>query len=395
MLAALRHLLVRGVRRASVGCVRRHQREARCSRRRRAGLRGRDLRLSPGTARWCSTPATACRRGPPRPTRGEFSRAGRRRPRRGRRRRRDRGHARRARGQVVRGRRRRPDRGPGRAALGDRGADVTDGGLDAPVDALLVAGKSGMIDHDVAAETSRPTAIVPLTPLPVTAKAYAVLRRAGVMYVPDFLSLAAPLLASCDGDSAADPVERIRATVAEVASSGADAWLVAVGLAEAFLGTGRTPCPLAARWPDRQPRVVLTGPAAESGTARAPGRARRVWGDRARRRDAPSAPSARWWGCRTGCPSTSRSRPPTKLSPNSSRSRTEPLRWGELVVREAQPEHGDVLRRTLRLHLRQIVVGQSEVTLAAGANGERERRLRQDRSEHGGRRPSSPARTHR
>jgi hypothetical protein len=127
-------------------------------------------------------------------------------------------------------------------ALGDRGAEVTDGELDAPADALLVAGKSGLINHEVA-EGIKAATIVPLTPLPVTAKAYAVLRRAGVAYVPDFVALAAPLLATCAPQADADPVDRVRATVAELAPSGPDAWLVAVGMAEAFLSTWQDALP--------------------------------------------------------------------------------------------------------------------------------------------------------
>jgi glutamate dehydrogenase/leucine dehydrogenase len=127
-------------------------------------------------------------------------------------------------------------------ALGDRGAQVDDGGLDTPGDALLVAGKSGMITHEVA-EGIKAGAVVPLTPLPLTAKAYAVLRRAGVTYVPDFVALAAPLLAACDSEHATEPIERVRATVSELAPSGPDGWLVAVGMAEAFLSTWQEALP--------------------------------------------------------------------------------------------------------------------------------------------------------
>jgi len=127
-------------------------------------------------------------------------------------------------------------------ALGDRGADVADGELDAPADALLVAGKSGMITHE-AAEGVKATTVVPLTPLPITAKAYAVFRRAGVIYIPDFVALAAPLLAACDSDNETDPVERVQTAVTELAPSGPDAWLVAVGIAEAFLSTWQEALP--------------------------------------------------------------------------------------------------------------------------------------------------------
>jgi hypothetical protein len=127
-------------------------------------------------------------------------------------------------------------------AVSDRGAEVVDDGLDAPCDALLVAGKSGMITHEVA-EGVKAGAVVPLTPLPITAKAYAVFRRAGVTYVPDFVALAAPLLAACDSQDATDPVERVRTTATELAPSGPDSWLVAVGTAEAFLSTWQDALP--------------------------------------------------------------------------------------------------------------------------------------------------------
>jgi len=127
-------------------------------------------------------------------------------------------------------------------ALSDRGAEVADGGLNAATYALFVAGKSGVVTHEVA-EGVKAGAVVPLTPLPVTGKAYAVFRRAGIAYVPDFMALAAPLLAACDAGNETDPVERVRTTVAELASSGPDAWLVAVGMAETFLSTWQEALP--------------------------------------------------------------------------------------------------------------------------------------------------------
>ncbi len=126
--------------------------------------------------------------------------------------------------------------------LADRGADVVDGSLDAPADALLVAGKSGLITHESAAAIKAET-VVPLTPLPITAKAYAAMRRAGITYVPDFIALAAPLLAVCDPENETDPIDRVRDTAAELASSGPDAWLVSVGIAEAFLSTWQDDLP--------------------------------------------------------------------------------------------------------------------------------------------------------
>jgi hypothetical protein len=127
-------------------------------------------------------------------------------------------------------------------ALGDKGANVNDGGLDAPVDALLVAGKSGVIDHETA-DGVKAGAVVPLTPIPVTAKAYAVFRRAGITYVPDFIALAAPLLAAFDAQHETEPVDRVREMVTELVPHGPDAWLVAAGLAEGFLSTWQPSLP--------------------------------------------------------------------------------------------------------------------------------------------------------
>ena len=130
-----------------------------------------------------------------------------------------------------------------KVAAADRGANVLDdGSLEAPADALLVAGKTGLIDHH-AAESVKAQTVVPLTPLPVTAKAYAAFRRAGIVYVPDFIALAAPLLAAFDPISTADPLERIDQSMGELTGDGADGWLVAIGRAEAFLSTWQDALP--------------------------------------------------------------------------------------------------------------------------------------------------------
>ncbi len=121
---------------------------------------------------------------------------------------------------------------PGTAVAEAAGADV---------DVLLVAGRAGVVDHDLAAGV-RARTVVPLTPVPVTARAFAVLSRAGSVYVPDFLSTAAPLLAAFD-PGGGDAVERVEAAVAAVASEGTGAWLVAARRAEAFLGTWQPALP--------------------------------------------------------------------------------------------------------------------------------------------------------
>jgi len=127
--------------------------------------------------------------------------------------------------------------------LSDKGATVADdSGVDATADALLIAGKTGVIDHE-AADSVKARVVVPLTPLPVTAKAYAALRRADIVYVPDFIALAAPLLAAFDETATDDPVERVHALMQQLAPEGPNVWLVAIGLAEAFLATWQDALP--------------------------------------------------------------------------------------------------------------------------------------------------------
>jgi hypothetical protein len=129
-----------------------------------------------------------------------------------------------------------------RTALTEAGLTAMDGGVASTANILLVAGKSGAVDHELAA-TVQADAVVPLTPLPITAKAYATLSRAGIVYVPDFLALAAPLLARLDGDHAADPVERVGASVAELADQGVNLWRAAITRAETFLATWQDQLP--------------------------------------------------------------------------------------------------------------------------------------------------------
>jgi glutamate dehydrogenase/leucine dehydrogenase len=128
-------------------------------------------------------------------------------------------------------------------AAADKGANVIDDqGVDATADALFIAGKTGVIDHEAAASV-KARIVVPLSPLPVTAKAYAEFRRGEVVYVPDFIALAAPLLAEFDPTNATEPVERVRELMQALAGEGPNAWLVAIGLAEAFLSTWQDALP--------------------------------------------------------------------------------------------------------------------------------------------------------
>ena len=127
------------------------------------------------------------------------------------------------------------------AAASEAGASAEPGGLDAACDVLLVAGKAGVLEHDLAT-TVQAGVVVPLTPVPVTARALAVLGQAGTVVVPGFLSTAGPLLAALDPDGG-DPLERVHGAVAEVAGEGTGTWMVAVAKAEDFLRTWQDQLP--------------------------------------------------------------------------------------------------------------------------------------------------------
>jgi glutamate dehydrogenase/leucine dehydrogenase len=115
------------------------------------------------------------------------------------------------------------------------GATLAEPRFDAPCDVLFVAGKAGALDHPTA-EGVQASIVVPLTPVPVTARALAVLGRRGTVVIPDFLSTAAPLLATYDADGG-DPVQRIRQATIDLAETGPGLWLAAAQAAEANLAT--------------------------------------------------------------------------------------------------------------------------------------------------------------
>ena len=137
-------------------------------------------------------------------------------------------------------------------ALGDAlaaGADLPGPPLDAgapilAVDAdVVVAGsKAGVVDH-VAAATVTAKALVPSGPIPVTAKGLAVLRRAGVVVLPDFVTTAGPVMGSwpseavdlAAGEQAA--ADAVTAVLAEVAGHPNGPLLGAAARAEAFLAS--------------------------------------------------------------------------------------------------------------------------------------------------------------
>jgi hypothetical protein len=125
--------------------------------------------------------------------------------------------------------------------LSDAGASLAEPRFDAPCDVLFVAGKAGVLDHHTA-EGVKASTVVPLTTVPVTARALAVLGRADKVVIPDFLSTAAPLLAAHAPDGG-DPVQRIRDATIELAEEGTGMWLAAAKRAEEFLAT----------WTDQKP----------------------------------------------------------------------------------------------------------------------------------------------
>ena len=121
------------------------------------------------------------------------------------------------------------------AQLTAAGTDLAASRFDADCDVLFVAGKAGVLDHPTA-EGVRATTIVPLAPVAVTARALAVLGRGGRVVIPDFLSIAAPLLAAHDPDGG-DPVQRVRDVTAELADEGTGLWLAAAQRAETQLAS--------------------------------------------------------------------------------------------------------------------------------------------------------------
>ena len=113
--------------------------------------------------------------------------------------------------------------------------------FDADCDVLLVAGKAGVLEHDIAG-TVKAKVVVPLTPVPVTARALAILGRAGIVVVPDFVATAGPLLAALDPDGE-DPMLRVHDSVAALADEGTELWMAAVTRAEDHLRTWQDTLP--------------------------------------------------------------------------------------------------------------------------------------------------------
>ncbi len=118
----------------------------------------------------------------------------------------------------------------------------------AEADVLLVGSKPGVVDHGVAAGiTAR--LLVPIAPVPVTAKGLAVLRRAGTTVLPDFVTVSGPLFAMFpEPGSGPDAVvavvqDHVRAVLGEVLTHPDGPLLGACLRAESFLRTWQDSLP--------------------------------------------------------------------------------------------------------------------------------------------------------
>ena len=134
---------------------------------------------------------------------------------------------------------------PGRVPDGEQTAAEA---LAQPADVLFAGSKMGAVDHTVAEQLSVGT-LVPHGPIPVTAKAFAVLGRAGTTVIPDFISTAGPLFAWWPtGDPtpesiAANAAAQITASLEEIADHPDGLFLAAAHRAESFLTTWQDSLP--------------------------------------------------------------------------------------------------------------------------------------------------------
>jgi len=108
----------------------------------------------------------------------------------------------------------------------------------APADIVFTGSKAGALTHEGVPHLGA-RAVVPTGPVPVTTKAVAAMLRSGVIYVPDFLALAAPLLVGAEAASVDDAPGRITEAVGRHAGHPDGLLLGACAAAEDFLRTWR------------------------------------------------------------------------------------------------------------------------------------------------------------
>ena len=133
-----------------------------------------------------------------------------------------------------------------RIAVEDRGSTIVE--MNGQTDVLFAGSKMGAVHHAVAEQLQVGT-LVPYGPIPVTARALAVLGRAGTTVVPDFISTAGALFAWWPtGDPtpeavAADAAAKITASLEEIADHPDGLFLAAAYRAESFLSTWQDTLP--------------------------------------------------------------------------------------------------------------------------------------------------------
>lgn len=132
------------------------------------------------------------------------------------------------------------------SAAEDQGSSIVE--INGQADVLFAGSKMGAIDHTVAEQLQVGT-LVPYGPIPVTARALAVLGRAGTTVVPDFISTAGPLFAWWPtGDPtpeaiAAEAAAQVTASLEEIADHPDGLFLAAAYRAESFLATWQDALP--------------------------------------------------------------------------------------------------------------------------------------------------------
>jgi hypothetical protein len=121
------------------------------------------------------------------------------------------------------------------ATVVEPGAEAVPGAvLHADVDVLVVGSKVGVIGDEVAGGV-RARVIVPSGVMPVTAKALAVLRRADVVVLPDFVTTGGHLAAWPVGESPMDAATLVGDAIAAVLDHPSGPLLGACEVAESFL----------------------------------------------------------------------------------------------------------------------------------------------------------------
>ncbi len=113
--------------------------------------------------------------------------------------------------------------------------------LTSGADAVLVRGKTGVLNHAVLEDTNAKM-IIGLQPLTTTARGLAVAGRAGAIVVPDFISAAGPTLAAL-GWSAEDISSNTASVLNTLSGHGIDLFVAASEHAETHMRTMTTELP--------------------------------------------------------------------------------------------------------------------------------------------------------